>query len=56
MKQKNIIENSKSDFFIIWANGRKFEDQILQTINENFKIIRLKRHKSLFFYLDVLKL
>ena len=56
MKQRNIFDNSKSDFFIIWANGRKFEDQILQTINDNFEIIRVKRHKSLFFYLDIIKL
>lgn len=50
------LDESKFDYFIIWDNGRKFEKEILKTIDNKFTIIRLTRFRSVIFFYNLLKI
>ena len=52
----SLTINTKADYFLLWSNGKTYEQKILQKINNNFKIIRIVRYRSILFPLRILKL
>lgn len=55
-KNNSTLDESKYDYFIVWNNGRKFESEILKSIDNKFKIIRLIRCRSILFFYDIFKI